>query len=817
MAVSTFTGAGGAAGGTNDFGGTLVGSFTKKDGSGFTAEIDLAAGSYLATAKCPGQVDITILAVDPVTLETQKSLATLSFSGGENSVLFSTTENYSKIFVIGLEGLLVFTKYESVTAAASADAGFSSVTNYLPHPNGTPSSPGYYDASRSVLQNSTHYFFRSQAQADSGMYSALNKTTRRGYNLMYIHTNGATPYDWFGQNGQCKIGVKDGLVIANGKTANNGAINRAARYIYDSTLDQYICKGYETGNVVSAPWSSSASNTSIVYMSHIDTFVATTNVDGYLYYSTDDGLTWSQGATCTASYVNLTYDAESQLLLIDTGGNISRSYFEYIADPTTGAATSWSYRFSGNGWYVPIYNAAGGFWTTTRYNANSNTYKSTSTGGSWETVSATFPSGNTGIPVVAGGKTYVPNGDIRSSGLGMVYSADGTNWTSVTIPNTRWYQGYTQSISQCWAVIEENYIKWMGDNYSGYLWDFQNDEAWMSGPAFSVDYYEMSTEPGGRWACYNSTRWSASVDGHRWYGSSYGALRTFKFFGGKFWCPTSSSYNSVSLTPNADGTWTIQSESGGSGYSPQGYTISGDFILAPSGNTSYSSYYSSNAGATWTSTSTYNRAVATPDGKMVAWADSPNYWVTLESNGNVAAVQYDSGSGLTNWTYASPYTGIPFKGGALIWYFSGSNLETYYVADNLRQTANSVNLSTIGFAGSSQGTGVLWEFAGTLFFDVIGQITSVGNSKMYQFVSVDGGGSWRRNDADGGGRNLYTGVYPNYATQTDLRLNVDYYKDYGPYFQSVYSEISSSYQYPAQADSWALQAPRKLNGRIIAG
>jgi len=814
MAVSNFSG-GAAAGGANDFGGTLVGSFTG-NGDAFIADVDLTAGDYLVTVKCPTESTIVVMALDPSTLSPTKTLVSLT-AEGENSALFQLDADVTKVLVNGLSGIIVFTRYDSATSAAAVSAGMSTTQNYFPVLDALWSRPAYFDGARSVLENDTHWAVRNQPQAGYGGYSFIDKATKAGSGLTYMALSTATPWDYGSY--QCKIGMKSGLVLANGLSANT-TINKVGRFIYDETLKEYVCKAYESNGVVNAPWSSSANYTSILYMPNIDTFVATSNVDSYLYYSTDDGVTWSQGASITASYYNLTYDAEAQLLLIDEGANITRSYFQYIADPTTGTATNWNYPFNGSDWYVPIYNATGGFWTTSRYSSNSNTYKSTSTGGSWGGVSAaSFPSGYTGIPVVAGGKTYVPNGDIRSSGLGMVYSADGTNWTTVNIASYRWYQGYTQATSQCWYVVEDGFIKWFSNNYGGYCWDIANEEAWMSGPTFSPQYYLSGIYPGNKVAFASGSRYCASVDGHRFYGNSYTTWSgAFQWFNGKLWGQINNSYQTYSLTPNPDGTWTPAQEGQySSGYSAQLMITSGDkYAVAPSGSTTYNSGHTTDGGVNWNSIGTFNRVVACADGTFVGWVDNPNYWGHLQTSGTINTVQYDTGGGvLANWTYSTPSVGIPFRNGALIWYFGGTNLETYFVANGLRQTANSVNLSSLGLS-SSQGTGVLWEFAGVLFFDVLNYVTSQGLSRLYQFISLDGGSSWIRNQVEADQYNRFFSVYPQYATQINAQNSASIYEGYGHWPVTIYSQLSTTYIYQGSVGNhyYYVNSPRHLTGKV---
>ena len=816
MAVSTFTGAGGAAGGTNDFGGTLVGSFTGK-GDPFVVDIDLTAGDYLVTVKCPLKATVVLLSLDPLTLSPTKTLVSIT-AEGENSALVQIDTNVTKVLINGLSGIVVFTRYDSPTSAAEVSAGVSSTQNYFPVLDTLWSRPSYFDGTRSVLENDTHWAVRSQPQAGYGSYSFIEKATKAGSGFTYMATSTSTPWDYSNSAYVCKIGMKNGLVLSDGRAANS-TINKVGRFIYDETLREYVCKAYEANGVVNAPWSASANYTSILYMPNIDTFVATSNVDGYLYYSTDDGVTWSQGASITASYYNLTYDAEAQLLLIDEGSNVTRSYFEYIADPTTGTAASWSYPFNGADWYVPIYNSTGGFWTTARYSSNSNTYTSTSTGGGWSTVSAaSFPSGYTGIPVVADGKTYVPNGDTRSSGLGMVYSADGTTWTSVNIATNRWYQGYGQSVSQCWYVVENGFIKWFSTQYGGYCWDIANEEAWMSGPTFGPQYYMSSIHPNNKVAFANSSRYCVSVDGHRFYGSSYTTWSgAFQWFNGKLWGQVNNSYYTYSLTPNPDGTWTLAQEpTYSSGYSAAFMVTSGDkYAIAPSSSTSYNSGHTTDGGVTWNGIATFNRVVACADGSFVGWVDSPNYWGHLQTSGAMNIVKYDSGGTLTNWNYSTPQVGIPFRNGALIWYYSGTTLETYFVANSIRETANSINLTSIGLS-SSQGTGALWEFAGVLFFDVLNYSPSAGQSRLYQFVSLDGGASWLRNEVEADQYNRFFSVYPQHATQINAQNSASIYEGYGHWPVTLYADISATALYANQIGNHFhyKNCPRHLTGKV---
>ena len=812
MAVSTFTGAGGAAGGANDFGGTLVGSFTGF-GTPIIVDLDLAVGDYLITVKCPTESTVGFTALNPTTLDPISSIASIT-AAGENSKVVKISTAYSKVLITGLNGVAVFTLYDSPSAAASVAAGTPTYETFIPALENTTIQPSYFDCMRAVLESDTHYAFRNQPQAVSGAYGIMSKATKRATGLYTVPSQGATPRDYGTYT--CKIGLKSNVALAHGTVANGGS-NQIARFIHEEDADEWTCFSYEATGLVNAPWSSGPSYVSIVYMSHIDTFVATTSSDGYLYYSTDDGLTWSQGATCTASYMNLHYDVESQLLIIDTDGNTARSYFEYIADPTTGAATSWSYPGNLNSWYVPIYNAAGGFWVTARYASSSSTYVSTSTGGSWTYVSAaSFPSGYTGQPVVAEGKVYVPNGDIRSSGLGMVYSADGTNWTSVNIQSSRWYQGYTDTYGQRYAIVDNGFIKWFGA-YGGYCWDIANEEQWMSAPSFGIQYYLSSKAPGNKFICTNSSRYSASVDGHRWFGQAYTSFtHNARFFNGEFWIPTQNAYYGYAFAPNANGTWTVrQTPTNSSGYSAMGLVHAGDtYAVAPSASVSYSSGWTSDGGVTWTSINPFNRVTACFDGQFVGWNDSPNNWGVLTTSGSNIQVLDSSGNAFTSSTYAQ---GIPHKAGALLWSGGGTLALAYVDAAQAEvKWTNSINVAS-DFGWSVIGEGVLWEFAGTLFYDIMQYSTSRHQSRLRQAYSLDGGISWIENEVDANGYNRFYHAYPDYANNNDGNFNNSWHEGAGTWPVVLYSAMNDSYADYARAGKYAAYAPpRKLVGKVSA-
>jgi len=706
-------------------------------------------------------------------------LANVSASGSEASLTVEITQTIPKLFIDGLDGALSVSLFEdAATTSASLEPAEFDGGNFIGI-SALSNPGGYFDVNSTTSENATSLFLRTNPHSSSGVWQALNKTTKVPSGFAYTYAGTASsggPNIFIPTNASgSSIGVKDGLVVACGSLVDQSS-NNIVRIPYDEELDMYIFD--QDDPTQETALYSAGQRHPVEYMDHIDTFVTCSNSGGTLYYSADDGLSWTAGGSVGSfSDAHLKYDKEAQTLIIRESASTNQNTIYYLTDPTQNAAT-WSLPTTRGYWYVPVYNATGGFWTLCYKDANGTSYTTATTGGSWSSVSINLNTSLQGMPIVHGGRTYIVVGQINStSGDVAKYSTDGTTWTGIAGANTYTYQGYARTTGNYWAFVDQNrFIKWpqSDSSSSGYCFDTQDDIMYTAGPIFDPSYNQIVRSNDGKWFAFSSSRFSVSIDGHRWRGSSYTTWNTAtKYWNNKFWSCINSSYQAYSVQVNPDTSYTITQEPNySSGYSPQALVFSGsEYAIAPSQSTSYNSGYTVDGGESWGNFNTFNYPVASNkgDGSFYGWYDSPNQVAKFKS-GNLTPLQDEGGSYLTNIEYC--YRALPWGDGALLFYMSSNNLTTAYCYDNT-YVLRTFNIANIFPESSWDGMGPVWKVGNTVFLELFYNNNNSSTLQRTRVISsADGGQSWS------GSLELTTRNKPqDFKITVDVGSNIN--KDYG--------------------------------------
>ena len=689
MAVSTFTGAGGAAAGGTDSGWTVLAA-ASINGSG-TISVDITSGqTYWIDIQGAAADTVSISGVNADSTPDPLSSVVLD-AAGKSGFSLAATASFSKLFFSGVTGGFV-TIAQFDTAATPASLKFSGHEGYghLVWDQHYTEYPNYTAMNGRVKENDTFVMFnRSQANLGTNSWiMGYDKTDGTYRQRQYAYTGTTGDYD-YGYTMYGDFSLSNTSMLAQSGTNNN----TIRRWVYNS--DEKIF-GWDT-NSGTITISGMASTGMISFgfdpaLGANGRHYAFSNTDNELFYSDDDGLTWSQGATGLTNTYNI-LDVENGTVFMRATANTA-NVIKYSTD--NGASFSdWSMPSSGL-WFKPVYNSVGGFWTTTSVN-NMNAYTADTLGGTWTGHSIASATGTyCAQPQVTNGKTVVMVTG-HTTGVKAAYATSSTSFTQINHTNQYNYESTLNNANYGNAVTFKDRN---GDivgisSYSEYpphIFHVDDNDVYFAAPKYNGPAYAYygASDPTGQFICVRSgdNRDCLSAD----YGRTW---RIIYFSGQSFqsvaWYPKEQAFYINLWASNSDvryqwnGTSYIGSSRSTNWYYSYDFIANEKYLFSSGYNSSHrGGYYDGNTFTEYSGSNSYFQHPAfdpqDPEKVYAVWLANSSYgaYVTVASNdGAFTQLGQISGGGAWSSTYYS--YGPRIVNGKC--YFHGMNSNNIYRAE----------------------------------------------------------------------------------------------------------------------------------------
>lgn len=792
MAVSTFTGAAGAAGG-NDSGGTVIASASNADAaSAFTLAGDFAAGEHVIQIQGEANATVTILLLDSG-INTLQSKAVTTDAGGAAAVTFQFPVGVAKLGVSGLSGYITVLKFEAVkTNATVGPLGFE-------HFSGGQSDPlqftklglnsGIPKGNLYIKENAHSWFIPNAGQGVARYWIISKKTGQASFPTLVRESTG---YQYVMTGSHLGFAVTDDYIMLGGnelQSVQNMDIRDVVKFVYNEATDQYVCDMDDAAQHIKLALPTNHTSTqniqSFEYAPNIGangTIFTKTYGQTFIHYSQDHGATWStMGGSVSSNGANLRYYRD------DVNGNDHLLYngFPYTADLwycnnfsdlANATWNSWNWPSTSYDYASIDYNKQGQFWTTVFETDKNSAFVATSLGGAWASRTFTSLHGNPSGPLSVNGTTVIFSRSCTSNTTNtlIAWSTDGTTWNTINTagaPSSAFYNGvaFTNNVNPI-LYASGTKIRGIGD-YGGFQFDTATNTAMEP---FSPLWYHYSTQtatdPTGQYAVATvNDSIAASADyGNSWTYFSGANVRFVHYWNNKFWLGeyNNSNDNVVSYNP-ATQSWTRTFQNIVGTY-PQGMTAMSDSVAFTFDyTTTGTTWYTNDGGATWNGGQDCLMPVSSRDNKVAYGIYSSNVaaftsTATLDSYVvDVNGTTVNRGGGSNGDFYIQ---GIPYKDGAVLVGVDTGNQQLVnfiYIVDGVAQHGISggwkqVNISSLlpynitSFDIDTKPQ--LWSFAGTLFCEVTkyGYLTGLTSVTL---KSLDDGATWSLESAKTNFRN----------------------------------------------------------------